>query len=326
MISHQILGLLNLDLVQRRHLNRLQNEIAFMNSFWAVPDSLHEVLNSLPVKTGVYKYGIWQESPGSGRITLFPTHQYGFFSCLATTMWTVLYMQSQGILPDDIVNQYSMDLFKEVRGSNTWHELFCKPSQEQISLFNNIESILSTPFDHRTQYQEVYENHLGEDWVSQYLRTYMTPSDEVMTTAKLFVREQSISSDTIAVYYRGTDKHTEVEPTPLSVYFRELDELIVALPRSRIIIQTDQLQVRDAFLDRYGERCGYITQLPVTAGSQAIHNIPQTSRARGESTKKLYAMCIALSKSRLLLTCTSNVGFFIALHMFVQGKKVIQLD
>jgi hypothetical protein len=155
----------------------------------------------------------------------------------------------------------------------------------------------------------------------------MTPSSEVLATSEMFETNCRICSvPTISVYYRGTDKHIEVKPTPIPVYFNTVNKLLAANPGAEILIQTDQAQVRELFVREYGHSCKYIKELPVTKGTAAIHSDKRLCGNREHFAKNLFAMCVAISKSQVVITSTGNVGLFLALHSLIAGKQVIQFS
>ena len=181
-------------------------------------------------------------------------------------------------------------------------------------------------FDHHSDFHDIYETHLGATWVKALFSAYFTPHQSIVDLADLFDLKYHISSTpTIAVCYRGTDKHTEVQPTPISTYFQEVNKQMSLIADANILIQTDQAQVREQFFLEYGNRCKYIEELPATYGDKVLHLDHALCGDRNLFARKLYAMCLVISRCPVLITHTGNVGFFLALHCFMGGKKVIQL-
>jgi hypothetical protein len=123
---------------------------------------------------------------------------------------------------------------------------------------------------------------------------------------------QIISDETIALNYRGTDKHTEIKIWPPEDYWSELQPLIDANPNCRILIQTDQRQVREYFVEKLGSRCFFFDELPVTEGDLGIHKILDTSKM----TFGLYllAMVIIMARCKYLITHTGNVAYWTLLY------------
>ena len=272
-----------------------------------------------------FSYGYLQRG-GDDDGTLWTTHCAGLFSCLTTVMYTILDITRAADRCYDVNNSLGMNWFKETMWSNTWHDLFLKRERAEIDRFMNCKPRRPNQFDVHGYYQEIVLEHLGPEWTGNFLQAYMTPSAEVQKTADIFTAKYRIASaPTIAVCYRGTDKYKEIKPIPVAVYFDIVDNLLTTESDAEILIQTDQAQVRDQFVRRYGQCCKYIEELPVTRGVKAIHNVPRLCGNRDLFARNLYAMCLALAGSDTVVTHTGNVSFFLAMHALLAGKRVIQV-
>lgn len=274
-----------------------------------------------------YRYGILERKEKDGFNYLWMTHdEAGIFSCLTTAMWTVLQIRGEGQICHSIDNSFSMSSFKKNRQENTWSKLFTPRSKVEIEAIMDSKPCSTLRFDHHGNYSEIVAKHLGIDWAKSYIKAYMTPSKNVQKIADFFIRKYEISErTTIAVCYRGTDKHKEVAPSPLSEYYAKVDEILKSEPNCQILIQTDQKQVRDEFKKKYTNMCLFIEELPVTARKIAIHKQHIKGLGKDKFAKHLYSMCIAISASKYVITHTGNVGFFLALHTLLFKNTLIQL-
>ena len=274
-----------------------------------------------------YRYGILERREREEFNYLWVTHdEAGIFSCLTTAMWTVLQIQGEGKICHSIDNSFSMSSFKKNRQDNTWTKLFTQRSKDEIESIMDAEPCSTLRFDHHGNYSEIVTKHLGINWAKSYTKAYMTPSENVQKTADFFIRKYKISEiTTIAVCYRGTDKHKEVTPSPLSEYYAKVDEILKSETNCQILIQTDQKQVRDEFKKKYTNTCAFIEELPVTTRRTAIHKQHIKGLDKDKFAENLYSMCLAISASKYVITHTGNVGFFLALHTFLFKNTLIQL-
>jgi hypothetical protein len=101
-----------------------------------------------------------------------------------------------------------------------------------------------------------------------------------------------------------------VEPVVLSDIYSLVDKICEQQPYPKILIQTDQRQVRDHVHRRYGQRCLFITDMPVTTGNIGLHHLSNQAKSREYSEQQLVAMTESISYCPVLVTMTSNVGFF----------------
>jgi hypothetical protein len=275
-----------------------------------------------------YEFAILECKEQSGHNLLWMTHdRAGIFSCLTTAMWSVLQASGEGKTCHEINNSFSMSFFKNEKWKCTWGELFKKKSKTEIEAIMNVAPISHKIFDHHSNYETILNSSLGPQWAQAYLSAYMSPSDAVLEQTNSFIQKYKIlDRNTITVCYRGTDKYTEITPTPLFKYFDRIEEILANEEDWQIIIQTDQKQILDLFSKRYGEKCIRIEELPVTTGKKAIHSNKKLCGDREMFAVNLLAMCLAVSKSKYLITHTGNVGLFLALNSLLAGNKVIQLD
>lgn len=271
-------------------------------------------------------YAYYQQG-GNADSTLWATHDAGLFSCLTTIMWSMIDLARLGHTCYAIDNTFGMQSFKEAAFTSTYETLFAKRSRKEVDTIFGCSPNKLTHFDHHSNFEQIIRLHLGDRWSREFVEAYMEPSTEVKLIADNFDRKYRISSaPTVLVCYRGTDKYTEIQPTPIAAYYEQLDRVLGAVPMAEILIQTDQAQIRDAFLQRYGTSCKFICELPVTRGKIVLHRERRLSGNPECFAKNLYAMCLMAGRCHTLITHTGNVGFFLALQALLAGKTVIQLD
>ena len=265
------------------------------------------------------------EKGGENDGTFWMVHDYGLFSCFTTIIWTVVDLRQKGERCYKINNALGMNSFKQVAWQSTYYHLFEEAPKKDIDLFFTVNPLRFGQFDHHSDFHAVANDALGLNWLRQFFQTFMSPTEEVRRLAHQFEAKYRITNTpTIAVCYRGTDKHTEVTPTPIHRYFEEVDALLQKKIGSEVLIQTDQKQVRNLFLRRYGKICKYIEELPVTSGRRVLHQSPSLVGDRELFAKNLYAMCLAVSRAKVVVTHTGNVGLFLSLHALINQNEVIQ--
>lgn len=328
-IANRLLGILGYRLVTKSLFERyMQLEAHSRSASSEIPANLLASLASeRPAYLQLYKYGVYASSSREAHGTFWMTHEAGFFSCLTTLMWSLSDLLQVGIVPTRIDNTFSMNQFKDVRQCNAWEEIFRQPREEDLAALLTNKPKSYGIFDHHSDYTRLITDTLGLDWINAFHKAYFSPVEQVIEAAERFDEECGISnSDTIGVCIRGTDKWKEIRPTPLPVYFHAVDRLAEKYRDPAILIQTDQLQIRRSFQDRYGANCTFIADLPVTRGDKVIHESEIVTGARSMFAKNLVAMCLAMSNCKELVTHTGNVGFFLSSRMFMKGKQITQFQ
>jgi hypothetical protein len=148
------------------------------------------------------------------------------------------------------------------------------------------------------------------------LRRYFQPSAQARTIQARWIDRYRIEpGKTIAVIYRGTDKHTEVAIARPEAYVEQTRVILGRHPDFRILIQTDERSVRDLFLATFGSRCFFIDDMPVSDGGVAVHDLDDAVLGldRGEWGVMLVALTELLSRMAHVVNHTGNMALWVCL-------------
>ena len=153
---------------------------------------------------------------------------------------------------------------------------------------------------------------LDHQVISPFLEAYFRPQPRISSIADKLLEKYCIDTDKLlATCYRGTDKAQEVDPVPAADYLRKAQEVLQREPELRVMVQTDQQQVRDYLLSELGETAFALEELPVTEGSTAIHLCLNDKKQ--DFADHLLAVNLLMACSHWLITHTENVAFWTVL-------------
>ena len=279
-------------------------------------------LSNKPCKFNIYEYGCTITKNGS--VTFYPTHNAGLFSVFSTIMWTILdIITNNDPLPSDINNTLTMFHFKESQFTNNYSYYFTSPSTESFSNFVSRAPITLGRYDNRGDYFHVMQQ-LGSTWVSNYLKCYMNPTQILEARINFFIFKYNLRSKrSLAVLYRGTDR--EIIEDSLNTYIQTCQRKISENQIDQVIIQTEQIQIRERFMSEFDGKCIFITELPGTKGDLAMHFEPSFITDKKLWTLDLIAMTFALAECHTIVTYTGNIGLYLSLISQLKGADVIQL-
>ena len=150
-----------------------------------------------------------------------------------------------------------------------------------------------------------------------YVRKYYSPAPVVRQRIADFKRKYAIDpARTIGFWYRGTDKAIEVSTINVGPYFKKLRNALQAHPDYRVLVQTDQRQVRDRTLMEFGEKAFFIEELPVTDSSTGFHLLTEAERKLSgfELGVNMLAAVQIHAECAYVVTHTGNVGLWT--HLF----------
>jgi hypothetical protein len=160
------------------------------------------------------------------------------------------------------------------------------------------------------------------------LARYFQPSARALALeAELIARHGIDLAKTIAVVYRGTDKGIEVKLAAPQAYLEQARKLLAANPGHRVLIQTDELRVRELFMNELGSRCFFLPEMPVSTSAAVVHDLDDAALRldRSEFGLLLVAVTHLLSRCDLIVNHTGNMALWICLYRG-HGKRVVQFD
>jgi len=242
--------------------------------------------------------------------TLHANWGCGFFSNCCTALWAITDLASEGIAPKLVVMDNGWDFFcdrKKMPDFDLYPILFdIRASAGPVSCY---------AIPRVNQHRRYALNKL--ELLVPFLEHWFTPSKEVQHISLRLKAKYKINLEqTIAVVYRGTDKYTEVQVSDVQSYLDLARHLLKKHSDHRLVIQTDQLQVRDLFLQKFGERCVAFNEMPVNSGAIAVHsmNEHELGMSKLDFAKTFLAVSTLLSKSHVLVNHTGNTGLWLSLY------------
>src|SRR5208282_1292466 len=158
---------------------------------------------------------------------------------------------------------------------------------------------------------------LSFDRLTPYMQNYFVPSNAVRKKQEELVSKYNIDYEkTVALWYRGTDKWIQLSPIPPRYYLLETLRLLANDPDLRVLVQTDQEQVRDMCMSNFEKRAFYFDELPVTSSVIGVHHIPAESRGVSNFQFGITLLAVAniIARCRYVVMSTGNLGLWACLY------------
>lgn len=234
----------------------------------------------------------------------------GFFSNCTTALWALTDLAAEGLAPARICMDRGWDKYCD-RGLHKdldLYDVFFKP---QPDLPAPIGTALPR-LHHHGRYAL-----LGLERWTPFIQRWFAVSERVADLQRSLVAGYEFDrANTIGFFYRGTDKYTEVAVVSRGEFMRLARALTKTYPHHRIMLQTDQAQVRDLFAREFGTRCFHVKEMPATGGTTGLHFL---SDAELGMDRMQFGM-LGLAVTRLLAECdvlvngTGNMALWAALY------------
>jgi hypothetical protein len=208
--------------------------------------------------------------------------------------------------------------FKDKKKQDVYNDFFYL-NKKELSNINDYYNLGEVFYSNWATYKNLKFNYLNK-----IISTYFNPSAETLKRISFLEEKYNFNwQKTIAVQYRGTDKYLECKLVDPLEYIKLVEEIIVDKPDYRVMIQTDQKQVLDLFLDKFGSRCFYFTEMPQTESKLVMHKIIKDNKL--DFSFNIEAVTRIQAKAEYLILGSGNMAFMTSVYRG-HPKNLYQFD
>jgi len=248
--------------------------------------------------------------------TYFPKHPSigGFSSNLTVCLWGISRLLNRGYLPKHISFRDTMEWYKDEVQDDIYGDII----QADDSQISGID--LSYRYPERKQYDplNIHGNYRRIDYthITPLIRAYFSPSEAVLVEMHRIIDMLKIDPHyLVSVFYRGTDHWKEGATLDPQQYLSVTNKILSRDSRYKVLIQTDQAQIRDLFLHQFKRRCVFIEELPVTIRKDAdsLINLQGVIPDKRRWNIVYMAAMVLLSNSKFVVNHTGNSACWVNL-------------
>ena len=235
----------------------------------------------------------------------------GFFSNCSTALWALTDLKQMNHVPVKIRIESGWDNFRDNNDKNDLYSVFFK-AQKKCSFKRSY-----FPLEHINPHANYREIFFGR--YLEFTDCFFKPNEKIEQIINSFIKKYDINpKKTIAVCYRGTDKVREVDIAEPDLYVSVVKKILKnkKYRDHKVFIQTDQAQVRDMFIEHFGDNCFFIDEMPVTASSKVIHSFSseQLGLSKQSFAQNLIAVVNIAARCNVIVNHTGNVALWICLY------------
>lgn len=232
-------------------------------------------------------------------------HDAGFFSCCTIRLLRIVQFLNKEKIYPEVDSSLQFNMYKDNAGDAT--PFFFKTLQEEEPI-NNIIKYYNDDIDTQmSPYKELdFEN------INFSIKKYFSFSDLVMQAYDYLMSKYNIDfAKTIAVCYRGNDKHKETNIPSHEEILSKLDDVKSLNPDYKILIQSDEIDIYKKILYKYPDSLVFneIFKIENNKNFSIAHFIPQGQRTN-QAILFLGIMKI-LSQCAKLIINSGNVGMWL---------------
>jgi hypothetical protein len=247
----------------------------------------------------------------------------GFYSNVHQTFSAILTLLSHGISPDNISFEHGFKNYKLNPKQDIYPFFYKLNPDQELPIWKNLYRVSANETSNNVI------NTLPFFEYNQIINKYFLPSERILSIIDNLKYNYHIDLEkTISIFYRGTDKFTEVSIAEPKKYAEVAKNILSKNPDYRILIQTDQKQVLDYFLNEFGDKAFYFKEIPTTTktGNDTVkmESIPNRWMNFFEDSttvidpialsQNLEAAIRIISQSKYLVLHTGNGALFSILY------------
>lgn len=151
--------------------------------------------------------------------------------------------------------------------------------------------------------------------VSKFFSKCFKTNSTIDTNREILENKYNINyAEVLAVCYRGTDKSAECKLASTEAWIQKTKDVLNSNKQlNRVLIQTDQEQLRDAFVSEFGSSCFFFEEIAVTADKNVMHKITKKEEKLSH-TKNIHTAVSILARHEYLINHAGNTGCAIATY------------
>lgn len=199
-------------------------------------------------------------------------------------------------------------------GDDMYRELFLTDITPDKALYDCINNNYPAWISH-SRY-----NALTKNITTAYNFVYR-PTEEQERRYHRFIQKYNVNLETtLAVCIRGTDKSKEIKLASTQTWIDKTKEYLNKYSIDRILIQTDETEVKDTFQREFGEKCFFFEELETTSTKVVMHHVYADTQ-KTEFIKNIDVACRVISKCKYLISHTGNMGCAIIYYRNTENRE-----
>jgi hypothetical protein len=243
-------------------------------------------------------------------------HYAGFFSSCSVKLTQIVdFINLNKKLPDVVDSSELFEFYKNDKIKDI--------SLEYFENYNNITDIyISHPIHYNHTNQFTNYSNLHYEYIIPLIKKYFSPSVKINEIIGNIEKKYNFEYDnTVAVYYRGTDKIIETQLASFDEFYKQIIEITNKNKNIKILIQTDTAQFIDYINSKNLENIIIINENKTSYKNIGIHN-----EEKNENYYQMFyflSTVVIISKCKYIICSSGNCSIWMMLYRG-NGKNIIQ--
>ena len=247
------------------------------------------------------------------------THNAGFFSCCSVKLSQIVkFINSNKKIPDIVDSSQQYLLYKSDKDTDK------DVTFDYFENYNNITNVnIIYPINYRHKYQFVNYSELDYKSITPIIKKYFSPSNNINIIVNNIKKKYNIKYDnTLAVYYRGTDKRSETRLASFESFYEKIMEIKNINKNITILIQTDTSQFIDYINEKKMENIIIIEENKTSYKNKGIHN-EQSLDTNYNDMFNFLSTILIISQCKYIICSSGNCSIWAMFYRGI-GKNIMQ--
>ena len=234
--------------------------------------------------------------------------KFGFFSCCSIRLYRIVdFINKNKRLPNNVDSSNLFKIYKKLDNEDITFDFF--------KHYENLEYVnILQPINYHHYHQ--FKNYADLDYkcIEPLIKKYFSPSNKLSTFINTIEKKYNIvGSNTLAVYYRGTDKYKETQIASFNDFYNKIIEIVNINKDIKILIQTDSAEFIDYTHRTSLKNVIIIDENKTSYSNKGIHN-EQSYKTNYEDMFYFLSTIIIISKCKYIICSSGNCSIWTMLY------------
>jgi hypothetical protein len=236
-------------------------------------------------------------------------HNAGFFSgCSIKLNEIVKFINLYKKLPDIVDSSQQFEMYKNNVNNDVTFDYF--------ENYNNIQNNNNIPNSIKYHWSDQFINYNNLDYqnITPLIKKYFSPSVKINEIINNLEKKYNINYDnTLAVYYRGTDKISETQIASFDDFYKQIIKIININQNIKILLQTDTAKFIDYINNKNLNNIIIINENKTSYTNKGIHN--ENSKCVNYNDMLYFlSTVIIISKCKYIICSSGNCSIWMILY------------
>ena len=244
-------------------------------------------------------------------------NHFGFFSCCSIKLNDIVTFINSNLKTPNTVDSFNLFmLYKKNFNEDITYDFF--------EHYNNTKhNEIKYPINYHHSHQFHDYSNIDYKHIIPLIEKYFSPSNNITNKINHLIQKYNIDyENTLAIYYRGTDKSKETQIASFDEYYNQINQIIKQNKSINILVQTDTSQFVDYINNKNLKNIIIVNENHTSYSNKGIHYEKSPTDNYNEMFN-LFSTFLIIAKCKYIICGSGNCSIWMMLYRG-NNKNVIQ--